>query len=96
MTAARTTIVLEGELDLLRREELEEGVARAAAVDGDVVVDLSAVTFMDSSGVGAIAHIISAVRERGDNVTILVSARGVAQVLEICGIHQIAEVEAIG
>jgi anti-sigma B factor antagonist len=47
----RTVIIPVGEIDLSTRDELRDCIA---ACDGDVVVDLSGVTFLDSSGIGVL------------------------------------------
>jgi anti-anti-sigma factor len=47
----RTVVIPVGEIDLATRDELRACVAEC---DGDVVVDLSGVSFLDSSGIGVL------------------------------------------
>jgi anti-anti-sigma factor len=44
------TIIVAGELDIGTREQLEAGFAQYASTHDDVRMDLSGVTFIDSSG----------------------------------------------
>jgi anti-sigma B factor antagonist len=51
--------VLTGEVDLSNAVSLEERIA-AAAGEGALVVDLTAVTFIDSAGVRLLDHLVAA------------------------------------
>lgn len=54
-SAGRVTIVLSGELDQLTADQLRTAVRAALQLEPTVLtVDLALVTFMDSSGLGAI------------------------------------------
>ena len=57
-------VVLDGELDLASAPYLEEALERAFVEADDVVLDLSRVPFMDSSG---LYTIVAAVRESQTN-----------------------------
>lgn len=92
MTASECVVALEGEIDMSVRAEVTAAL-RAAALEGSgpVVVDLSAVTFMDSSGLSAIADLVGAVDGRA------VHLRGprppVLRVLELCGLDQVTTID---
>lgn len=86
-----TMIVLDGELDIARRDDLEQAVSTAAAAAGDVVLDLRAVTFLDSSGLGAIARITGATETRSARVTVVGASRRVRHVLELAGIDRLVD-----
>ena len=49
-----TVVVASGEIDLATAPVLRDALLVAAEVSGNVVVDLSAVTFLDSTGISAL------------------------------------------
>ncbi|MEY2437031.1 MAG: hypothetical protein QOF97_1867 [Acidimicrobiaceae bacterium] len=49
---------LEGELDLEAVESVVHDLSVAARLSDDVVIDLRDVTFIDSNGVGVLAHAV--------------------------------------
>lgn len=85
---------LSGDLDLNTSRQLRELLA--TAIDGGaprVVVDLSAVDFIDSTGLGDLVSALKRAR-RKDRELILRSPRTNAQKLfEITGLHRIFEIE---
>jgi anti-sigma B factor antagonist len=54
------TFFLEGELDLATAPLMSTAIAQAVSRGGPISIDLSDVTFMDSSGVGAIMKALAA------------------------------------
>ena len=70
--ASHLVVVLEGEFDALAvaeiRPELEQ-IQHAHA--GNVIVDLSKVSFIDSSGIGALVFLYKRLVERGSNLALL-------------------------
>ena len=89
-TITRTVVLtLEGEFDITERPELEDAAlaaVAAAAGSGRVVVDLGAVTFIDSEAVGAIIAGYTAATAAGC-VYRLANARGlVRRVFDIAGL----------
>jgi anti-sigma B factor antagonist len=82
-------VVLDGELDLASAPQLEEALERAFADADDVVLDLSQVPFMDSSG---LYTIVAAVRESQTNgkclrISSSLSAQ-VARLLHLVGMSE--------
>lgn len=72
---------LQGELDMASAEELLMRV-RAAPAEGDLTVDLSGLTFMDSTGLHVFLEAASA-RNNGSCVVLKNPSTPVARVLEI-------------
>lgn len=65
----------------------EAGVVAVSALDVRTLrVDLSGVTFMDSSGLGALVAIRGAASDLARTVTIVAASERVRQVLEVCGL----------
>ncbi len=78
-------VVLTGEIDLSNAAELETRVAEAAGDLAALVVDLTAVTFLDSAGVRLLDHLVAA-RQPDPQVRVVVSAAGpVPFTLRLCG-----------
>jgi anti-sigma B factor antagonist len=83
----RMTLVLAGELDIASADGLQDAVARACA-DGarKIVLDLTGLTFIDSTGIRAFAASQVACRDR-DVEFVLTPAQGsVRRVFEIAGL----------
>jgi anti-anti-sigma factor len=59
-----------GELDMSNVAELSEELRREMAVEGDVVVDLAAVTFVDSTGLQTLFSVARDLEGRGRLVLI--------------------------
>lgn len=86
MSAATTTLVISGDLDLGAREQFPEVTARVSGLRRQLlVVDMCGVTFMDSTGAAFLISLADAGRRRG-GATVL---RGCSErdlfVLEVCG-----------
>ena len=79
---APLVIAPRGELDLVTvdgfRAELAEAVGQA---DRGVVVDLSEVSFIDSTGLGALVEAYNRLRRRRGQLTVVAPAGSVAAVL---------------
>lgn len=77
--------VITGEIDLSNAVELESQVVEAAGELAALVVDLTAVTFLDSAGVRLLDHLVAA-RQPDPPVRVVVSAAGpVPFTLRLCG-----------
>ena len=87
-TGSRTTIKLAGELDSATCAELVSRVERVleAQEAQEIVLDLAAVSFIDSSGMRAIVVVERAAAERGIGLTIVSPAEPVTDLLRIIGI----------
>ena len=57
------TIVLDGELDMADTDTLTRAAASLAAEPGDLILDLQALTFIDSSGLLALLRTADRLRE---------------------------------
>jgi anti-sigma B factor antagonist len=68
--------------------------AAVAAIpdNGDVVVDLGCLDFVDSAGVGAFVGLYKAARAKGARLRFASARPGVSSVLELIRLHRILEV----
>jgi anti-sigma B factor antagonist len=73
MSAAEPTVIApEGELDITSVGDLRAAMSKALREGaGAVVVDLSQVTFIDSSGLGALVELHSRLRRRGRRLAVV-------------------------
>ena len=86
------TVVAEGEIDLASSPDLRSELQ--ALLDGGVrtlVLDLSGVTFIDSSGLGVLVGVLKRIEEEGDDGGLEI--RGLTgparKVFEITGLHEV-------
>ena len=81
------TIALSGELDLATADELQLELERVESSDARaIVVDLSRLTFMDSTGVRLLVTAHARSRADADRLTLLRGPRAVQRVLELSGV----------
>ena len=67
-----TVVAVEGEIDLYSAPQLREAVLAAVADGADhVVIDLTGVPFMDSSGLGAVVACLKRLREGGGDLAVV-------------------------
>lgn len=80
-----------GELDLETAGSFEAALRRAMEARAEkVVVDLTAVTFMDSSGVNSLVSVTRGFRESGGAVPLAVCGeQRIFKVLHICGLDRL-------
>ncbi len=81
------TVSLTGEIDMDRRPQLRDvvmGFRRSTA--RNAYVDLSAVTFMDSSGIGTLVSLHKTATSRGGYVTLVQPTDITTRVLEVTGL----------
>jgi anti-sigma B factor antagonist len=80
------TIRLEGDVDMATIAPVRAALDRVLAGHCDrIVLDLRAVTFLDSSGINAIARAHARCEGRRRTFSVLVSGGPVERVLDICG-----------
>lgn len=82
-------MTLDGEIDLDRRAEVVGLFQEAEATGCDVEVDLRFVSFMDSSGLSAIATLAGKLGADGRTLTLSVARRPVLRLLELSGVDRI-------
>lgn len=86
-SADRHVIVLKGELDLDGVERVTEELERAEASDArQIVLDLSDLTFIDSSGVRMIVCANLRSEAGGDRLRLIRGSPGVQRVFELTGV----------
>lgn len=82
----RVSLVLAGELDIASSRRLTKYLAQLARTyRGAVVIDLRELTFIDSTGIGALAAAARHARRDGWDLTIVKGPPPIHRVLDLCG-----------
>jgi anti-anti-sigma factor len=84
------TICLFGELDLASADGVEQELQRVEATDaGSIVVDLSGLTFMDSTGLRLLLSAHARSREQADRLALRRGPPSVQRVVELSGVDDL-------
>ena len=95
-TLAQHTIVhVNGEVDLANAPELDLVLAETVATKPvAIVVDLSTVTFMDSTGLGVLVRTFKRCQESGIRLDLIVTNERVLKVLAITGLDTVLPIHS--
>jgi anti-sigma B factor antagonist len=83
----------EGDLDVFTVAPFRRALAELAG-SGRLIIDLSAVVFIDSAGLGALIGGIRGTREQGGQVVVACSRPGLVRVLRSTGLDKMVTVTA--
>jgi anti-sigma B factor antagonist len=87
-------IAVSGEIDVATSPELSQAIHGALEQATSITIDLSATTFIDSSGLGVLVSALKRARELGhESVTLRGVQEPVRRVLEITGLTELFAVE---
>lgn len=90
--ADRTVVWLRGEHDVSTVAALSQTIARAIALDdGDLVVDLSAVKFMDAATVGVIIRARDFLRLQSRSLVLRSPSSCASRILDLCDLGDLLE-----
>jgi len=78
-----------GEVDIATSPHLLAEAARLAGAGGDVRLDLTDVTFIDSSALGILVRIHNDLRRRGDRLQLVAVSERVEQVLRLTALDRL-------
>ncbi len=83
-------VTLTGEVDIYTAPRLKEHMLELfAAGVHDMVVDLSAVTFIDSTALGVLIGGVRRVSDHGGTMALVVATRPVERILKVTGLDQV-------
>jgi anti-sigma B factor antagonist len=88
-TETSTVVTLTGDIDIQTASQLRERLADLPPETRVVVVDLSAVEFLDSSGVGALVGAAAAMRETGGSLRLACPPPRVQKVFRISRLAEV-------
>ena len=85
-----TVLSVGGELDVVGAPDLRQAVVEAVA-DGcrGLILDISALDFVDSFGIGAVVGALKRLRQRGGDLALVCPSPRVRRVFEICDLDRI-------
>jgi len=86
-------VALAGELDMAAAGEVSCELGHAVDAGADVVVDMTELTFVDSSGLGALLHGHNAARARGHSLRLRHLQRAVARTMAVSGLDKVFAIE---
>ena len=88
----RTVVWLRGEHDIATRVQVSGTIDQATRlVDADIVVDLSGVTFMDASTIGALVAAHNRARGRSRELSVRAPSPQARRVLDLCGLAHLTD-----
>jgi anti-sigma B factor antagonist len=90
--ADTVTVALHGEVDVLNVEEVRRSLAEAVeGRPGSIVVDMSELSFIDSTGLGALVFGFQRARDAGIGFRLARPSSGVRQILVLSGLLEVVE-----
>ncbi len=93
--ASETRITVEGDIDLYSSPELRKAVLKAVPKStAGVVVNLSGVGYMDSSGVATLVEGLRCAKEHDKSFALEAPSAAVSKVLELARLDSVFEVRA--
>ena len=84
-----TVVVLRGEIDVSLRTQASDCMVTVIAGDGPVVIDTSAVTFIDSSGLAFLVQLQSVASDSGRSVVLRDPSGAVVDLLALVGLESL-------
>jgi anti-anti-sigma factor len=91
---SRTTLVLDGDLDVQSAPLVQQAVAAAVREGaGDVVVDLRNVSFIDSSGLGVLIACHKRARRESCRLVLRAPSHRVARLLAVTTLDRVLDIE---
>lgn len=86
---ATTLVVLRGDLDLATAPELRECLVKVIDDGARIVIDLEAVGFLDSAGLGILVGGLKRARTHGGELELVCTSQDVLKPLEITGLDRV-------
>lgn len=83
---------LSGELDIAVQEELRAQLDAAAAQSNTVEIDLSGVSYADSTALGIFIALRNTLRERGGDIRLVAPSDRVRKLLSYAGLDRVFEI----
>lgn len=82
-------IALRGELDVSTAPQLRDALVEAICDGCHILVDLEAVTFLDSVGIGILVSGLQRARSRGGELELVCTSRMILKPFEITGLDRV-------
>lgn len=80
----KTVVAISGELDVFTAPKLDEMLAESIEAGRiNLILDLTDVTFLDSTGLGTMVKALKRARERGGSLKVVATAERITKVFKI-------------
>jgi anti-sigma B factor antagonist len=93
--ADRTTVTVRGDVDLGTVDALGQALEQATREGGQVVIDMTDVTFLDSTGVRVLVEAYRSAQRHGGVLYVHGARHWVARVLEVTGVARLLSVPPV-
>ncbi len=91
-SSAGTVVAVTGELDVFTAPALEQELQRCIeSGKADIVVDLSGVDFLDSTGLGVMVKALKWAREAGGGLRVVATEERITKVFTITGLDEVMQ-----
>lgn len=95
LTRELALVSVSGELDLYTAERVQAGIDEAGAVGADtVIVDLSGISFIDSTALGMLVQETKRLEGRGHSLVLVTNDPRTRRVLEVTGLNRVLQTYA--
>ena len=84
-----TLLVLRGDLDLSTAAQLREALVEVIGEGARIVIDMEALDFLDSAGLGILVGGLKRARTHGGELELVCSNRAVLKPIEITGLDRV-------
>ncbi len=91
---AVAVVAVSGEVDVYSAPALRDGLTELLESGSSVVVDLSDVDFLDSTGLGALVAARTAAAERGASLPLVCTHRRILKLFTITGLDSVFRIHA--
>ena len=88
-TLTRSPVAITGEIDIATCEAMRDALETGLRAGAELVADLSAVTFIDATGIGVLLAIRRQAMEAGGSLTLQAPSRAVRKLTRICGLDEV-------
>ncbi|MCH9816850.1 MAG: STAS domain-containing protein [Actinomycetia bacterium] len=90
-----TVVAVSGELDVFTAPQLESALNDLVTAGRvEIVVDLSGVSFLDSTGLGAMVKALKWVKEQSGSLTVVAADERIVKVFKITGLDDVMSLQA--
>ena len=84
-----TVLVLRGDLDLSTAPDLREALVEVIDEGARIVIDMEAIDFLDSAGLGILVGGLKRARTNGGELELVCSSHAVLKPIEITGLDRV-------
>ena len=92
--SGRTVVALSGEIDLEKAPEVRRALLDSMKQKRDILVDLSEVTYIDSSGVASLIEGLQAARKQKNDLALVSVSQRARRVLELARLDKVFTIHA--